>query len=115
MGKIIWGLCFAEFWFFDVSRAPLASHDSNPYPNRSRITRYNATMVLSRTAHYTQRVSGRSCVKSALHSLYILSDIATSIIGDRKGTAKKLCDKDFAECSSELSGGICLKTFAMCI
>ena len=27
---------------FDV-RGPLASHDSNPYPNRSRIARYNAS------------------------------------------------------------------------
>ena len=29
-------------------------------------------------------------------------------IGDRKGTTKKLCDKDFAERSGELSGAICL-------
>ena len=27
-----------------------------------------------------------------------------SSIGDRKGTTKKLCDKDFAERSGELSG-----------
>ena len=33
-----------------------------------------------------------------------------SLIGDRKGTTKKLCDKDFAERSGELSGAICLKT-----
>ena len=30
-------------------------------------------------------------------------------IGDRKGTTKKQCDKDFAERSGELSGAICLK------
>ena len=30
--------------------------------------------------------------------------------GDRKGTTKKLCDKDFAERSGELCGVICLKT-----
>ena len=27
-------------------------------------------------------------------------------LGDRKGTTKKLCDKDFAERSGELSGAI---------
>ena len=30
--------------------------------------------------------------------------------GDRKGATKKLCDKDFAERSGELSGAICLQT-----
>ena len=30
-------------------------------------------------------------------------------IGNRKGTTKKTCDKDFAECSGEFSGAICLK------
>ena len=38
------GLCFAMFVFLTF-RGPLASHDSNPYPNRSRIARYNATPV----------------------------------------------------------------------
>ena len=33
--------------------------------------------------------------------------------GDRKGITKKLCDKDFAERSGELSGAICLKTLAL--
>ena len=36
------GLCFARYVFLTF-RGPLASHDSNPYPNRSRIARYNAT------------------------------------------------------------------------
>ena len=36
------GLCFAMFVFLTF-REPLASHDSNPYPNRTRIARYNAT------------------------------------------------------------------------
>ena len=31
-------------------------------------------------------------------------------IGDRKGTTKKLCDRDLAERSGELSGAICIKT-----
>ena len=31
-------------------------------------------------------------------------------MGNRKGTTKKLCDKDIAERSGELSGAICLKT-----
>ena len=35
------GLCFATFVFLTF-RGPLASHDSNPHPNRSRIARYNA-------------------------------------------------------------------------
>ena len=38
------GLCFATFVFLTF-RGPLASHDSNPYPNRSRIARYNATKI----------------------------------------------------------------------
>ena len=33
--------------------------------------------------------------------------------GDRKGATKKLCDKDFAERSGELSGAICLKTLVL--
>ena len=33
--------------------------------------------------------------------------------GDRKGTTKKLCDKDFAERSGELSGAIRLKTLVL--
>ena len=40
-----WGkktdLCFAGLVFLTF-RGPLAPHDSNPYPNRSRIARYNA-------------------------------------------------------------------------
>ena len=35
------------------------------------------------------------------------------LIADRKGTTKKLCDKDLAERSGELSGAICLKTLAL--
>ena len=34
-------------------------------------------------------------------------------LGDRKGTTKKLCDKDFAERSGELSGAICRKTLVL--
>ena len=37
-------LCFARFVFLTF-RGPLASHDSNPYPNRSRIARYDATKM----------------------------------------------------------------------
>ena len=43
-GKIT-GLCFSRFVFLTF-RGPLASHDSDPYPNRSHIARYNATKVL---------------------------------------------------------------------
>ena len=38
------GLCFAGFVYLTFRR-PLASHDSNPYPSRSRIAQYNATKV----------------------------------------------------------------------
>ena len=34
-------------------------------------------------------------------------------LGDRKTTTKKLCDKDFAERSGELSGAIRLKTLVL--
>ena len=40
------GLCFARFVFLTF-RGPLASHDSNPYPKRSRIARYNATKIIN--------------------------------------------------------------------
>ena len=43
----------------------------------------------------------------------LYTKFTTLIIGDRKGTTKKLCDKDFAECSGELSGVICLKTLVL--
>ena len=36
-----------------------------------------------------------------------------SNLGDRKGTTKKLCDKNFAERSGELSAAICLKTLVL--
>ena len=39
-------LCFAMSVFLTL-RGPLASHDSNPYPNRTRIARYNATKFLA--------------------------------------------------------------------
>ena len=35
--------CVSQGFVFLTFRGPLASHDSNPYPNRSRIARYNAT------------------------------------------------------------------------
>ena len=35
------GLCFAKFVFLTF-RGPFALHDSNPYPNRSQISGYNA-------------------------------------------------------------------------
>ena len=35
------------------------------------------------------------------------------IFGNRKGSTKKLCDKDSAERSGELSGAICLKTLVL--
>ena len=35
------------------------------------------------------------------------------LLGDRKGTTKKLLDKDFGERSGELSGVICLKTLVL--
>ena len=34
-------------------------------------------------------------------------------IGERKSTTKKLCDKDFAKCSGELSGAICLQPLVL--
>ena len=45
----------------------------------------------------------------SLSRLYYLSPL----IGDGRGTTKKLCDKDLAERSGELSGAICLKTLVL--
>ena len=36
-----------------------------------------------------------------------------SNLGGQKGTTKKLCDKDFAELSGELSGAICLQALVL--
>ena len=55
------GLCFATFVFLTF-RGPLASHDSNPYPNRNRITRYNATKVTIRGAQPSARLSEEICL-----------------------------------------------------
>ena len=45
--------------------------------------------------------------------LIITSRDASSAFGNRKGTTKKLSDKDFAERSGELSGAICPKTLVL--
>ena len=47
------GLCFERFLFLTF-RGPLASHDSNPYPNRSRIAQHNATK-LSRKRQFVHK------------------------------------------------------------
>ena len=38
---------------------------------------------------------------------------SSASIRARSGTTKKLCDKDFAKGSGELSGAICLKTLVL--
>ena len=53
----------------------------------------------------------RSC--NALHEIKMDTENIFSVLycfGDRKGTTKKLYDKDFAERSGELSGAIRLRT-----
>ena len=42
-----------------------------------------------------------------------VQEIEPSKIWGQKGTTRKLCDKDFAERSGELSGAICLKTLVL--
>ena len=50
-------------------RMPLASHDSNPYPNHSRIARYNATKIFG---GFVQMMGRRHrCHKRPLQSLAI--------------------------------------------
>ena len=52
-------------------------------------------------------------------TLFVLLDVqehptgVTRLFRDRKGTPKKLCNKDFAEFSAELSGAVCLKTLVL--
>ena len=41
------GPCVSQGLYVLTFRGPLASHDSNPYPNRGRIARYNATKLLT--------------------------------------------------------------------
>ena len=48
------GLCFAGFVLL-MFCGPFASHDSNPYPNCSRIARYNATIMLRMASHCAKR------------------------------------------------------------
>ena len=50
-------LCFSNLTF----RGPLASHNSNPYPNRSRIARYNATKSPSTWAFLLAFLSFSPC------------------------------------------------------
>ena len=52
-------------------------------------------------------------MKETKDSARLDSGRTTPNIGGRKGTTKKLCDKDFAERSGELSGAICLKTLVL--
>ena len=52
------GLCFARFVFLTFRR-PLASHDVNPYPNRSRIARYNATKMKGTKAPNIKNLRGQ--------------------------------------------------------
>ena len=60
------GLCFARFVFL-TSRGPLASHDSNPYPNRSRIARYNATKLsMSSSKEGAAEIFYTMCIQSDL-------------------------------------------------
>ena len=47
--------------------------------------------------------------KSHLALIFQSRAFSCSRIGDRRGTPKNFCDKDFAELSGELSGAICLK------
>ena len=52
--------------------------------------------------------SQRSSPRNSLTKLRL-----ENLLGDRKGTTKKLCDKDLAERSGELSGAICLQTLVL--
>ena len=54
-----------------------------------------------------ESVQSSEMVKS-LHGVFWI--IVASQLGDRKGTTKKLCDKEFVERPGELSGVICLKS-----
>ena len=56
------GLCFAMFVFLTF-RGPLASHDSNPYPNRSRIARYNATKHVGSPEQFSKHYAFASLSK----------------------------------------------------
>ena len=62
------------------------------------------------SSHTTEgeRDRERERERSSLHAHAHFSDF-----GDRKGTTKKLCDKDSAERSGELSDAIRLKTFVL--
>ena len=66
----------------------------------------------------TRAVTGKVCLclcafsfpdRLSIGSVFFSPGEVSILVGDRKGTAKKLCDKDFAERSGELSGAICLK------
>ena len=55
-------------------------------------------------------VGAKTAATAASRTFTHLISSPTQHLRDRKGTTKKLCDKDFAERSGELSGAICLKT-----
>ena len=48
-------------------------------------------------------------------TIYLMQCVCNDLnmFGDRKGTTKELCDKDFAERSGKLSGAVCLKTLVL--
>ena len=50
-----------------IFRWPLAAHDSNPYPNRSRIARYNATKIHSDTPPFGRPVEPELLVEEDRH------------------------------------------------
>ena len=68
-----WGkktaLCFAGFVLLTFRRL-LASHDSNPYPDRSRITRYNASKLFGFGAVCVHLAKPLFCRVSAAHRLW---------------------------------------------
>ena len=57
------------------------------------------------TVSFSRFAPSRACCKGSKTSCDV------TILGDRKGTTKKLCDKDVAERLGELSRVICLETF----
>ena len=89
---------------------------SKTLPSKNLVFTENPYRCLLRTlgVHPTTKTYCFSCFSVPHSTIEIIrKPDRQALVGDRKGTPKNLCDKDFAELSNELSGAIGLKTLVL--
>ena len=89
------GPVFRRVFVFLTFRGPLASHDSNPYPTRSHIARYNATKLVGfQTLFLEIQKVGVKKGESKVGQPYLTAAQHLNFIFPRKrdlGTPETLC------------------------